>query len=172
MSLVHGTNLNKGVSGVKRSSWKRIHFRDLALKVCEEHPDSNVEELAESFLSELERFPDYMESIAVYIMANVRASLNIRRSEGSRQDPRTAAAAAAVGNLTKKIVARVLLDFQMPSGKTLRESTGGDCMKAGGWLKAVGLAAGKSAIVGDKLTEDQLQKLFKDNIVIHREKAK
>lgn len=150
------TQLDRGTQGAKRASWTRVHYRDLALKVVEEHPDLSVEELAELFLDELKKYPDYMHSIAIYVMANIRASLSPRAGgqQGSNLEAKVVKAVAA-----KAMTA--LMSMMMPSGKTLGESTGAECIKAGGWLAKVGSKVGPKGIVGEKLDEEGLQKLFK-----------
>ena len=147
--------LDKGRQGAKRASWTKVHYRDLALRVCEEHPNESVEELAELFLDELQKYPDYMHSSASYVMANSRASLAPRSSKPS-------------GNLEEKVIKQVaakamdrLMLMLMPSGKTLGESTGAECIQAGGWLVKVGKAVGARGIVGEKLSEKQLREMLK-----------
>lgn len=154
-------NLNKGHQGAKRSSWTRLHYRDLALKICEKHPDADVEKLAKLFLNELTRHPGYMDSIAIYIMANIKAALNPSRFvRGKTKAPMEQALVQRVVNRT---AARVLLmTMQMPGGKTLAQSTGAECKKAGGWLTEVGKRVGDKGIVGEKLTEADLLKLFRE----------
>jgi hypothetical protein len=150
--------LDKGHSGAKRSSWKKIHFRDLALKVCEENPEAGIEELADAFLVQLKRYPDYMESIAVYIMANIKASLEPGRS----RRPRKEIGDAVLRGVAGKVAARVLMTLPMPSGKTLGQSTGRECTQAGGWLVNVGERVGPAGIVSEHISEKQLAKMFRD----------
>jgi hypothetical protein len=152
------TNLDRGMIGSKRSSWKKVHFRDLALKVVEEHKDSSIEELARYFIEELQRYPDYIESIAIYIMANVRASLEAR---GGRPRGSGVSNNKGLEKLAKKVAAKVLMDYVLPDGKMLRDATGAECVAAGGWLKQVGEKVGAANIVGKKLTEADLRRLFR-----------
>lgn len=153
-----GGGMDKGLHGAKRSSWKRAHFRDLALKVCEDNPDASIEELAVKFMAELERYPDYMESIAIYIMANIKASL----SPGRSRRPRAADMDHSVlKGIARKLTARVLMKLAMPNGKTLGESTGAECTQAGGWFREVGRKVGPTGIVSQKMTEQQLKALLK-----------
>lgn len=147
--------VEKGSTGAKRSSWAKVHYRDLALSICESNKDMSVEELAELFLDALQKHPEYMNSIALYVMANTRASLQ----------PRTGAKGFAQheAKMIEKIAAKTLvrlMELTMPSGRTLGESTGSECSKAGGWLAKVGKAVGPTGIVGEKLTEEQLRKML------------
>ena len=139
-----------GRQGAKRSSWTKVHYRDLALKVCHENPDADVEELAEIFLAALEKHPEFMESIAIYIMANIRAALTPRSQPVTDLETR----------VIKQVAAKVLMKLPMPGGKTLGQSTGAECIKAGGWLAAVGHKIGRRNIVGEKLKEKDLQAMW------------
>lgn len=56
-----------------------------------------------------------------------------------------------------------LMDFILPTGKTLRYSTGMECIKAGGFLTVIGKTVGEKNVVGEKLNEIDLQELYKSN---------
>lgn len=150
--------MDLGHRGAKRSSWTKVHFRDLALKVCEENEKASIEELAEAFSRELEKYPDYMSSICVYIMANIKASLEPGRSHR----PRTDVAKSVLNGVAAKVASRVLMSLPMPNGKTLEQSTGAECIKAGGWLVAVGKHVGPAGIVGERVSETQLVRMFRE----------
>ena len=134
MSMHEGMDL--GHQGAKRSSWAKMHYRDLALKICEEHPKLGVEQLAELLMDELKKYPDYMPSIAIYIMANIKAALTYKnRDSGSEPLP------SLERRIIKQVAAKAmtaLLAMQMPNGKTLAKSTGAECIAAGGWLAGLG----------------------------------
>lgn len=150
-------NFDKGQQGAKRSSWSRVHYRDLAYKICREHPDAKVEDLAEWFLEEVEKHPEYLESIAVYIMANAKTALTPRtyhRETTTKQH-------RLIKDIAKKAAGHVLMHLQMPNGKTLDQSTGAECKQAGGWFIRVGEKVGDKGIVSQKLTEAELRKLLK-----------
>jgi len=151
--------INKGTQGAKRASWAKLNYRDLALRICADNPGAETEDLAKVFMEELERYPDYMQSIAIYIMANVRASLDPAHR---RKDPgRSTVAAEVLEKAATKVVGQVLMTLTMPSGKMLGQSTGSECIKAGGWLVAVGRKVGPRNLVGQKLTEDDLRRMIK-----------
>jgi hypothetical protein len=152
---MEGLEIDKGQQGAKRSSWEKVHYRDLALRICEDHPDLSVDELATLFECELQDHPAYLRSIAVYVMANTRASLTPRRVPSER---------AMEDKLVTKIAAKAaqqLMAIMMPNDKPLRHCTGAECIKFGGWLTQVGRRIGDKAVVGDKLTEADLQKMFR-----------
>lgn len=78
---------------------------------------------------------------------------------------------AEIKNATDKVEARkvavqsiarnVLLDFTMVNGKPLRHATFADCARTGGWLVAVSKLGKGNEVVGRKLTEEDLQKVWK-----------
>ena len=145
-----------GRLGSKRSSWSRVHYRDLALKICQDHPEFSVEALAQVFSDAVIKHPEFMESISIYIMANIRAALTPRNGQ------------ARGGNIEDRVVKQVaakamtaLMILPMPSGKTLGQSTGEECIKVGGWLERVGKRVGPRGIVGRMLSEKDLQAMWK-----------
>ena len=52
-----------------------------------------------------------------------------------------------------------LLDLSMPNGKPLRDCTGSDCKKFGGWLGKIAAKVGARQKVGSVLSEAQVRKL-------------
>ena len=64
----------------------------------------------------------------------------------------------------------LLLDLTMPNEKRLAECTGFECVKFGGWLGAVGKAAGKQ-LVGKALTEKEVR-AFWEKRAMTKAKAK
>lgn len=55
----------------------------------------------------------------------------------------------------------VLLDMVMFNGKKLRDCTGSDCRKGGGWLTSLSLVIKPNQKVGSGLSEDQVQARFR-----------
>ena len=55
----------------------------------------------------------------------------------------------------------MLLDMILPTGRSLRESSGEDCERAGGWLSQVAKKIQPGQIVGDVMTEEQVRRLWK-----------
>ena len=95
-----------------------------------------------------------MQSIAIYIMANTKQALAVKKA-GT-----TAAPDLRVRNAIKKIASQVLMTLRLPTGKTLGESTGAECRRCGGWLAKVGDRVGPRGIVGKKLNEQQLRAMW------------
>jgi hypothetical protein len=70
-----------------------------------------------------------------------------------------AARDAAVAGMVERVKNLVLLDIKLPTtGKTVRDSTGQECIEAGGWFAAVGKRVG-DGIVGNVLSEAELQNI-------------
>ena len=54
----------------------------------------------------------------------------------------------------------ILLDLVMPDGKRLRDATGAECQKAGGFLRAVGACIKPTQIVDKHMTENNLRDIW------------
>jgi len=158
----------KMTTGAFKQSWRRNNPRGLLENLVSAHPDWSEHAIYAEFRAEL-RKPEnglMIDTIAEYWFTNnyrsivfppappVRASADDRR-----KNERIAEAAATQARAI--IVRTALLDFKLPSGKKLRNSTAGECAKAGGWLAAVAKKVPEGKRVGQVLSEDQVAKLFK-----------
>lgn len=61
----------------------------------------------------------------------------------------------------KEIIGARLLDIIMPNGKALRDCTGNECIKFGGFYTRIGEAVGGRSLVGNVLTAADLQIMLK-----------
>lgn len=66
---------------------------------------------------------------------------------------------AAIGGLKARLRAVILLDLTLPDGKKLREATGAECTRAGGFFAAVAKSIKPTEVVDRKLTEADLQNI-------------
>lgn len=66
----------------------------------------------------------------------------------------------------------LLLDMVMPSGNPLRDCTGEDCARAGGWFALIAEKVGPNDIVGHVLKENQLQGLFQSVNTLNRNRTR
>lgn len=67
--------------------------------------------------------------------------------------------ATAFAEMKAKIRDVVLLDLIMPSGKALRDATGAECRRAGGFYADVARALKPTQVVDRHLTEEDLQNI-------------
>jgi hypothetical protein len=69
--------------------------------------------------------------------------------------------------VAKKIIMEkthvILMSLPMPNGKQLRDCTGAECIKFGGWFASIGKNIKASEKVGKQLTETDLQNLYMRN---------
>jgi len=102
-------------------------------------------------LAEIEAHPEYIESIVEYwFINNYRSYAHTAPRLPSRE-------------MIDSIKAQIcLLDFMLPTGKTLGQSTGTECVKLGGWLTEIGERAGKQ-IVASVFSEQQLRDLLAEH---------
>lgn len=115
------------------------------------------------------------EGYEEYLTAIVRNSFNMlyKRAAGSISPPTTAelteraAARTArrqaedrrVADLKADIV-RNLMELALPNGKKLRECTGRECIEAGSFFRRVGQSLGPDDVVGEVLSENDLQEIL------------
>jgi hypothetical protein len=159
------TDVDLGIRGAKRASYQKRNFRDLALKVLIDNPDEEVENLVDDFIEMLHKDADSFRSLAIYGLQNVKTSLHPIRGRPLYSPPKNLEKQIIeeqAATITKKITDN-LMQFMMPTGKTLEQSTGAECNQVGGWFKVIGKKIGIRGIVGQKLTEGDLQKLFKES---------
>ncbi|MCX5495412.1 hypothetical protein OSH11_11900 [Kaistia dalseonensis] len=67
--------------------------------------------------------------------------------------------AAVIAEVRANIRSVILLDLVLPNGKALRDCTGAECIKAGGFFEAVGKSIKGSQVVDKHLTEADLQNI-------------
>lgn len=97
----------------------------------------------------------YAEALAA---VRPKSSADLRQQAARRQA--TLAKEDALVETAKGIIAARLLDLKMANGKFLRECTGRECKRLGGFFAKIGERVGPTAIVGDVLKEEDLQKLL------------
>lgn len=160
--------IDVGTYGAKRQSMKRGSPRDLLKRLIEENSGLGEPDILKLFRSEVLDNPDMVDAIVEYWYANNYRSLTIRPVASEVKTKARVEAkvqtAKRVEVLTQVVKARaqrmVLLDWVMPSGKPLRDSTGKDCAKAGGWLAKIAAKIKPNEIVGKALSEAQVRKLL------------
>jgi|SRR5579859_5220155 len=157
---------NLGTTGAKRTSWSENNPRKLVAALLKRYPDDTKEQALERFLDIARENEAMIETALTYFHANAWQALTRKERSPSEKEARRketeAAVAAAKAKVTDAIEAKaklLLLDLIMPNEKRLAECTGFECIKFGGWLGAVGKAAGKQ-LVGKALTEQQVRSFW------------
>jgi hypothetical protein len=148
-----------GIKGMTRSTWRdETHLRGMLLKLISQHSDASRDELEDMYLTKARKKPALVDEALRRAFDN-----DLARVQQPARSPQRRTSAAAVTALADKIKTVVLLDLMLPTGRKLRDSTGRDCLKAGGWLIQVAQIVGDSGIVGEQLGEAQLAEIFADS---------
>lgn len=154
--MLHADSTKLGASFVAKRA--PANPRELIITLVEERPTASKDELFDSFRELLD--PDYQRAVDWYFFVNMYEYqvTNRNRKPSSRTDA-ASSAQAQVDAVKQRIVDMVLLDLVLPNGKVLREATGAECTRAGGWFAAIAKKVKPRQIVGSVLTEEQLQAL-------------
>jgi hypothetical protein len=164
------THIDTGTQGAKRQSWHHGP-RELLLQIIDEMGVDDHGALLEEFYARTEATTPIQKALADYFFSNHLHYLLRQRSGGpSAGGMRVvrAKARARAEQVSKIIVKRVklaadqmLLDWVLPSGKPLRDSTGGECLAFGGWLSTVGSRMKPDQTVGEVFKEKQLRDIWR-----------
>lgn len=108
----------------------------------------------------------YIWSVLRYTFTNLLSSLDREKPKRNHPQPKSIdekikekeETQAAVESLKQKIENVVFLNFVLSNGKRLKECTGTECIREGGWFMAIGKQVGKR-LVGDVLSEEQVKAL-------------
>jgi hypothetical protein len=162
--------LDTGTYGAKVQSWKSANPRDLLRQIMEENRGADKPALLARTRERLlaNDAIDHLEAVIEYWFANNYHSL-VERPTPVRREVRKIKAAKAVETIKAKVKTRILEEAQamlldivtLPNGKSLRDSTGKDCAKAGGWLTKIAEKIGAKQRVGAALTEEEVRSIFK-----------
>jgi hypothetical protein len=126
--------------------------------IWQEEPDITAEDaalkLAPLIIGELDvKEPDVLHTILVYYCSN--RLLALRRI--SRKPEEKLSAAKLQAKATEAWIAHLVL----PTGKTILNSTFGDCAKGSGWLAKIAKKGRPNEIVGSKLSVKDLVQIWK-----------
>lgn len=155
--------INPGVRGQTRSTWRdETHLRGVLLRLLAENPDAGRDELEAMYLAKTEMVPALIEEALRRAFDNDWNGLQKPKHLRSRPTAEEMKEAKSrVVAAVEKIKALVLLDLVQPNGKKLRDCTGAECRKAGGWLVNVAKRVGDDGVVGAKLNEAEVASIFK-----------
>jgi hypothetical protein len=156
--MAESTEIEKGLTGAKVQSWEKHNARELLARIVADHPGADDEALFHAFTAE--SGPYFME-IQRYWFANNLRALKTRPTPIARSVDRVAAQEHFVAKARDRAVEMVLLDYMLPNGNMLRDSTFGECAEVGGWLSRLARKGQPGEKVGAVLSEDEVRAVWK-----------
>ena len=161
------TMIDTGHIGAKRQSWRQGNPRELLKRLIDELGSTDRERLFVEFIEQAFAPGNrpILESIAEYWFSNNLNSLlepvgTDRQMARARNRARTEQVSKQIVERLTAVAGQLLLDLTLPHGKTLKDSTGTECLAIGGWLKVVGSKMKPDDLVGAVFSEDQLRLIF------------
>ncbi len=155
---VHAT-VNQGKIGAKRQTWQTTNPRSLLIKLIGENPHETRQDeqnILDLFWSRVKKNEDMLQAICEYWGTNNYRSIVYRTDPEKKMERQK-----EIDEAKRIIYGRIiLLDWKMPNGKSLRECTKKDCLRAGGWLKKVASKLKPHQQVGQVFSEKQLHALI------------
>jgi hypothetical protein len=135
---------------------------DLLALVRHTHPGTSQKENFSHFLYEATLSPALIrESFQFWHALHFKKPQPKARRAVARPAMTTEQRVALKNAAKSRIVEVVFLNMPMPNGKKLRDCTGAECLKFGGWLAEIGKRCGPRRHVSDVLSEDQVAKIYK-----------
>lgn len=156
------THIDTGTLGAKVQSWRKDNPRNLLKRMIEESPKKSKDRLLQEFSDYVRSAAgmEYLDAIVEYWFSNNWHSLAEKRDIKITTATTKARTEAFKSTIKERAVQMVLLDLTMPNGKILRNCTGRDCKKAGGWFARIAEKVRPAEKVGHVLSENDLRNLF------------
>jgi len=130
---------------------------DLVKEAIVNFPDADRKTQFQEFERLIEGMEDYERVVRWYFFVNMHDNLT-RKSRPAPKSESRAARAAKMAEIVKDIKSKiVLLDLKLPSGKSLRASTFGECAQCSGFFGRLAKKGKPNQIVGEVFTEDQVR---------------
>lgn len=155
--------LDLGRNGAKVQSWRENNPRAILRQMLDASPGASDEELLQK-LGEKLSDKEWDVVLEYWFSNNVRS---IRHEGVGKREVAVARTELAFKNASAQLEEKIqekakikLMEMLLPSGTMLKDSTGNDCEKAGGWFKKIAAKVGADEIVGQKLSENQLRALL------------
>lgn len=156
-------SINIGTQGAKVQSFADNSPRKLLRQIMDAHPGADKEDIYKSFRHAVIDDPEMMDVILLYWFANNYVSLTMRPmpmlSKRKRKEQSTASIKAMTETITRNFASMFLLNTKLPNGKTLGDTTFGECAKLGGKLNKIAKQGNPRQLVRTVLTNDQLKAL-------------
>lgn len=157
-----------GTQGAKRQSQKAASPRALLRRMMDDLTGASEAIIRTKFTRAVINDPDMLDAIIEYWFANNYRNLSdhddapIERLSSQEAQQRKKRAVTQVTRIIKARAEKmVLLEMVMPNGKPLGECTGQDCAIVGGWLSKIATKIKPHEIVGEKLSEMEVRRLFR-----------
>lgn len=115
-----------------------------------------------AFLAEMKSDPIFTELLAEEYFERMSTTYKAVGTENNYAVVREARARRREENYTRlkaEVVDVLLLDLTLPSGKRLRDATGAECKRAGGFFSAVGNHIKGTQVVDKHLSESDLRNI-------------
>jgi hypothetical protein len=157
-------SIDIGSYGAKRQSTRRASPRDILLTLLKQHPAGSERVLLGLFTEKVIERRDYLDVIIEYWFTNNYRSLFKKTMSPDEQAKRAEEfrikREEVKAEIKRRATRMVLLDLAMPNGKALRDCTGRDCKKAGGWFTKLAKMIKPDDVVGKVLSETQVRKVW------------
>ena len=147
----------------------KVTFRDLAIKILIESPDTEISDLVTAYLNALRRNPAALASLAEFALQHVKATLQhtngTTRVRGHQRGRAIKQERKRIVTKTAKEIIQNLMEFKTPYGKATADCTGEELYRLGGWYRVLSkLAGGRTSklTLRDKgVTEAELKQAVK-----------
>lgn len=151
------------------SKTERFNPTEILISLLDEQPDIDVDAISAKFYERVSDDEDYLRPIVKYFVISMMRNIDSgRRRNGKTVEQKRKERASRVAEIKQeasKIVEKmksiVILDLVLPNGKTARASTCADCARAGGVFTKLSKLGRPRQIVGNLITDEQAQKLYK-----------
>jgi hypothetical protein len=135
-----------------------MRIRVLLTRLGVQHPDWDRDQLCAAFIEEARQDEECVtEALHRCFDNDYRVLVG---PPPNPEPPRRSIKSEDVKDARSRLQRIVLMDLILPTGKRLRESTGDDCAKAGGWLRAIARVVNPTEVVGAVLNEEQVREMF------------
>jgi hypothetical protein len=166
------TMIDTGTYGAKRQSTRKANPRDTLLRLMERYPSTSEEDLYLKWSLKVDDDADQIDTVKRYWFANNHRSLVMQKREAAKPPAQKKLEAKTRVTKVEEVKAAikvraaqmVLLDLQIAVSKgkkkALRDCTGAECLKAGGWLVNIGKSIKATDIVGGVMSEAKARKFW------------
>lgn len=158
--------LNASYGGPSIHKTERLNPTEVLISLIDENPSASRDVLKREFYERVHNDEDYLRPIIEYFFINAMNGIDgakrRKRVPNSERAARIEAIKIEATKLAEKIKSVVILDLVLPHGKTVRESTFGECGKLGGlFFRKLSKLGRPKQVVGKHVTDQQADDLYK-----------